>query len=127
REELAKLTGDVGALRSRSEAAADEIARATEALGQARERAEAAKDALAEAEADVETAGSGDADIDSRLQALKAEFDNAKARVGELASAERDAHTEATQWKAREEALSLGLNRKDGAGALLGQTEHIPG
>src|SRR5690606_29089095 len=51
----------------------------------------------------------------------------ARDRVAELGKAERTAHTQAAEWKAREEALSMGLRRKDGAGALLAETEAIPG
>ena len=38
-------------------------------------------------------------------------------------------HTEreASEWKAREEALALGLRRKDGAGTLLAAGDRIPG
>src|SRR5205823_6381605 len=41
--------------------------------------------------------------------------------------AERTAERDATQWKAREEALSMGLRRKDGAGALLARSDRVPG
>ena len=43
-----------------------------------------------------------------------------RPRVKQLADAERAAEKDAASWKAREEALALGLRRKDGAGALLG-------
>ncbi|HIV58617.1 MAG TPA: chromosome segregation protein SMC [Candidatus Stackebrandtia faecavium] len=127
REGLAKLTGDVGALRSRSQAAADEIARVAASLAQARERAETAQAALDEAESESDAAETGDAELDSRLESVAAEVETAKARVKELAAAERDAHAEAGQWRAREEALAMGLKRKDGAGALLGKADQIPG
>ena len=45
----------------------------------------------------------------------------------ELSDAERAAEKEAAQWKAREEALALGLRRKDGAGALLARADRVPG
>ncbi len=41
--------------------------------------------------------------------------------------AERAAEKDAAQWKAREEALAMGLRRKDGAGTLLARADHIPG
>ncbi|CAM3234052.1 chromosome segregation protein SMC [Stackebrandtia soli] len=127
REGLAKLTGEVTALRTRSQAAADEIARIGTALTEANDRAEAAQEALAVAQADDDEAGAGDAELDARVDAARAVLAAAKARVGELVAAERAAHTEATQWKAREEALSIGLRRKDGAGALLARADQIPG
>ncbi|ADD41818.1 chromosome segregation protein SMC [Stackebrandtia nassauensis] len=127
REGLAKLTGQVGALRSRSQAAADEIARIASSLAQARDRAEACKDALSEAQSQSDFVDAGDVDLEERLTAAQREVEQAKARVKELATAERAAHTDATQWKAREEALAMGLRRKDGAGALLGKAEQVPG
>ena len=39
--------------------------------------------------------------------------------VRELTDAERAAEQDRAEWKAREEALAIGLRRKDGAGALL--------
>ncbi|MDQ1654696.1 MAG: chromosome segregation protein, partial [Cryptosporangiaceae bacterium] len=44
-----------------------------------------------------------------------------------LTDAERAAEREASEWKAREEALALGLKRKDGAGALLASGDRLPG
>ncbi|GAA4900805.1 condensin subunit Smc [Stackebrandtia albiflava] len=127
REGLAKLTGEVGALRTRAQAGADEIARVATSLTQARERAETAKAELATAREDSEVAEAGDADLEERVQSARESLDAATARVSELVAAERAAHADATQWKAREEALSLGLRRKDGAGALLGKADEVPG
>lgn len=51
----------------------------------------------------------------------------AKARVEELVKAERAAEREIASEKARVEALSMGLRRKDEAGALLGAQHELPG
>ena len=53
--------------------------------------------------------------------------DAASAVVRQLADTERAAEKDAAQWKAREEALALGLRRKDGAGALLARADAVPG
>ncbi|GIG66377.1 chromosome segregation protein SMC [Phytomonospora endophytica] len=127
REGLARLTGKVNALRTRSQAAEDEIARAQTALTEARERAEIATVAHEEVKDQSETAGAGDADLARRYEEAQNAVAAAKARVRELADAERAADREATQWKAREEALAMGLRRKDGAGSLLGRADAVPG
>ena len=127
REGLARLTGEVGSLRSRAQAAADEIARVGTALQEARDRAEAAKTELADAQDDSADVDAGGADLSERLSNATEELEAATHRVKELAAAERAAHAESGQWSAREEALSLGLRRKDGAGALLGQADRVPG
>ncbi|MEV0645239.1 chromosome segregation protein SMC [Phytomonospora sp. NPDC050363] len=127
REGLARLAGKVNALRTRSQAAEDEIARASTALAEARERAEIATGAHEEVKDQSETADAGYADLSERYEEAQNAVASAKARVRELADAERAADREATQWKAREEALAMGLRRKDGAGALLGRADAVPG
>ena len=48
-------------------------------------------------------------------------------RLAKLRAEERDAERERTGLAARKEALELGLNRKDGAGALLAASEQVNG
>ncbi|HEV7823557.1 MAG TPA: chromosome segregation protein SMC [Mycobacteriales bacterium] len=127
REGLAKLTGQVNALRARSTAAADEIARLAATITAARQRATAAQ---AEFEAlQVEVAGldEGELGLDERHEAATAAYEGILARVKELTASERAAEREASEWRARAEALAMGLKRKDGAGALLAAGERLPG
>ncbi|THV42928.1 chromosome segregation protein SMC [Glycomyces buryatensis] len=126
RESLARLTGRVDSLRSRTAAAAEELERASIALAEARERAEAAAEAVAEAEAEGE-AVEADTEFDEQVEAARARVAAAKAEVDRLGQAERAADREASQWAAREEALAMGLRRKDGAAALLARDETVPG
>ncbi len=62
---------------------------------------------------------SDDVDLVERHQLAVQARDAAQARVEELVRAERTAEKEIASWKARVDALSLGLTRRDGAGALL--------
>jgi chromosome segregation protein len=126
REALATLRGRVDSLKSRTAAAAEELERAAIALAEARERAEAAAEAYAEAEAESE-AVEADTEFDDAVAAAKARVAAAKAEVDRLQAAEREADREASQWAAREEALAVGLRRKDGAAALLARSEAVPG
>ncbi|GIF02958.1 chromosome segregation protein SMC [Actinoplanes siamensis] len=127
REGLAKLVGNVNAARARTSSAAEEIERLAAAHEDALMRAEAAQ-----AEVDVVSAESSDADrdnaeLDARHDEAVAAHDKAAAVVRELSDAERAAEKDAASLKAREEALGLGLRRKDGAGALLAKKDQVPG
>ncbi|GAA2303880.1 chromosome segregation protein SMC [Glycomyces scopariae] len=126
REALATLRGRVDSLKSRTAAAAEELERASIALAEAKDRAEAAAEAHAEAEAENE-AVEADAEFDDELAQAKARTAAAKAELDRLRDAERDADREASQWAAREEALAVGLRRKDGAAALLARSDAVPG
>jgi chromosome segregation protein len=127
REGLAKLTGQVEALRSKNGATSDEIDRITASIDEAEARAELAVEELEEAEAEGGVEESDDAELLARHD-LAVEANNAaKARVEELVKAERTAEREIASEKARVDALSMGLRRKDGAGALLGAADVLPG
>ncbi|MDN3239847.1 chromosome segregation protein SMC [Glycomyces tritici] len=126
REALATLRGRVDSLQTRTAAAAEELERANIALAEARERAEAAAEAHAEAEAENEAVESN-TEFDEAVAEAKARVAAAKAEADRLQAAEREADREASQWAAREEALAVGLRRKDGAAALLARADAVPG
>jgi len=127
REGLARLAGQVEALRSNTNATAEEIERLSTALAEATERAELAAVELAEAQAENGVEDSDDAGIAQRHDRAVEAQRVAQARVDELVAAERTAEKDIASWKARVDALSLGLNRKDGAGALLAAGDRLPG
>ncbi|MEV1287294.1 chromosome segregation protein SMC [Micromonospora sp. NPDC049679] len=127
REGLAKLTGQVNSARARTTSAAEEISRLAAAHTDAQARAEKAQaevDAVAEESTEADR---DNADLDARHAEAVAVHDAAAAMVRELSDAERKAEKDAATWKAREEALSMGLRRKDGAGALLARADEVPG
>jgi chromosome segregation protein len=125
REGLAKLAGQVNALRSRASAGGDEIARIGAAAEQARNRAQAARLELETASGEVGALDEGELDLDSAHEAALAEYRDAADRLAELTERHRSADRERSTWSARRDALALGLARKDGAGALL--AEDVPG
>jgi chromosome segregation protein len=127
REGLARLGGQVEALRSKINATAEEIERLSGVLAEAEERAEQAAGELAEAEDISDGEDSDDASLDERHQLAGQARDAATARVDELVRAERAAEKDIASWQARVDALSLGLSRKDGAGALLAAGGRLPG
>ena len=127
REGLAKLTGQVDAARSRGAAADEEIERHETATTEARERAEVAEEAYEVVAAQAAGLDDEDADLVARHTSASQAYERAQARAKELGDAERTAEREASEWGAREEALALGLRRKDGAGALLAAGDRVPG
>ncbi|MFJ6720154.1 AAA family ATPase [Streptomyces sp. NPDC091259] len=119
REGLARLTGRLGAARSRAGAAQAEIDRLIAARDEAAARAEAAQaeyEALAR-----EVGGLDEPSAEVEYEAARARLEQAEAALAgareELTVAERSR----AAVSARRDALALGLRRKDGTGALLGQ------
>ncbi|MBB4685347.1 chromosome segregation protein SMC [Amycolatopsis jiangsuensis] len=127
REGMAKLTGQVEAARSKNGATTEEIDRLTVSLEEATERAEIAVEELEEEKASGGVEDSGDDELRERHDRAVEANNAAKARVEELVKAERGAERDIASEKARVEALSMGLKRKDGAGALLGASAELPG
>jgi chromosome segregation protein len=125
REGLARLTGQVNAARSRLSSSDDEVARLGTAVTAARERASAARTEFENLQDSVGDLDSSEVGLDEAHLAAETAANTAADRVGELTDALREARTEQTSLKARAEALSLGLDRRDGAGALL--TAELPG
>jgi chromosome segregation protein len=127
REGIAKLKGQVEALRSKTGATAEEIERLSAAIAEAEARVEQAAEELEQAKAE-----GGDSDLDSaqaaeRLEQCMRANDAAKQRVEELVAAERAAEKEIATHRATVEALSRGLARRDGAGTLLEAGDDVPG
>jgi chromosome segregation protein len=127
REGLAKLAGQVNALRTRAEAGGDEIARLSVAGAAARERAALAVAELARVQSEVGALDEGEVDLDALHEAAVSDHERHSARLRELEAAEREAERDRSTWTARREALALGLARKDGTGALLAAGSRLPG
>jgi chromosome segregation protein len=127
REGLAKLTGQVEALRSKNGATSDEVERLTTAIDESSARAEFAVEELEEARAEGGAEESDGSELLARHDRVVEANNAAKARVEELVKAERKAERDIASEKARVDALSMGLSRKDGAGALLGASHELPG
>ncbi|MEV0680428.1 chromosome segregation protein SMC [Actinosynnema sp. NPDC050436] len=125
REGLARLSGQVEALRSKTSATAEEIERMSVALAEAVERREVVEQELAEAREVTGTEDEDDVGLDERHRHAVEADAAARGRVEELVKAERGAERDIASWQARVDALSLGLTRKDGAGALL--ASRLPG
>ncbi|UQX89975.1 chromosome segregation protein SMC [Jatrophihabitans telluris] len=127
REGLAKLAGQVNALRTRASAGGDEIARIAAGATQARERASGAGAELSAAQSEVGALDEGELDLDSRHEQAVERYDEVAKRLATAREAERSMERDVSTWTARRDALALGLTRKDGAGALLAAGSELPG
>jgi chromosome segregation protein len=119
RENLARISGQVNAARSRAAAAEAEIGRLAAARDEARDRAESAQGQYEELAAQVEGLEADDSELEERFEAARAE----QAAADEDFTAAREAATAAERRRAavaaRRDALEPALRRKDGSGALL--------
>jgi chromosome segregation protein len=118
---LATLAGRAEALRSGAAATAEEIERLSEALAEAQERTDAAESELAQTRDETGDQISDDSLSvleDRCIQAVEA-HEAAGRRVAELVAAEREREQQLAHWRARVEALSVGLTPRDGSSALL--------
>ena len=127
REGMARLHGQVNGLRSRAAAAEEEVGRLTEARAGIVSRAERAQHDFTSLESRVASLDAGEEGLDAEHEAASALLSDIEDRLAksreELTAAER----ERSSLSARKEALELGLNRKDGAGALLAATDSVNG
>ncbi|MHA6784480.1 chromosome segregation protein SMC [Pseudonocardia saturnea] len=117
---LATLAGRAEAMRSTAAATADEIERLSDALAEAEERTGAAQAEL-DAAGDAVDSGEVPAELEQRRAAAAEAHEGARRRVAELVAQERAAEQQRAHWRARVDALSVGLARKDGSGSLLGE------
>ncbi|CAL9532239.1 Chromosome partition protein Smc [Streptomyces sp. enrichment culture] len=127
REGLARLHGQVTAARGRAASAQAEIDRLATARDEAVERAAAAREEYEALRAEVDGLDAGDAELAEEHEAARGELAEAEAELsaaGEVLSA---AERERAATAARRDALSLGLRRKDGTGALLGAGDRLTG
>ncbi|MFF3824329.1 AAA family ATPase [Streptomyces griseus] len=127
REGLARLNGQVNAARGRAASAQAEIDRLAASRDEAQERAASAQEEYEQLKAEVEGLDGADEELTARHE----EAERALAADRAAHSAAREEATAAERRRAavaaRHEALALGLRRKDGTGALLGDRDRPAG
>ena len=127
REGLARLTGQVNALRSRAAAADDEIGRLTLAHEEALSRAARAQKDFTALETRVAGLDAGEEGLDAEHEAAAAQLDDLEERLAKAREEAQRADRDRSALVARKDALEIGLNRKDGAGALLAASDQVSG
>ncbi|GAB2880803.1 chromosome segregation protein SMC [Nocardioides pacificus] len=127
REGLARLHGQVNALRSRATAAAEEVGRLGLAREEALARAERAQRDFTALETKVAGLDAGEEGLDAEHEASLHALEDVEQRLVKVREAAQQADRDRSALAARKDALEMGLNRKDGAGALLAASEPIAG
>ncbi|MEU4266979.1 chromosome segregation protein SMC [Streptomyces sp. NPDC026092] len=127
REGLARLHGQVNAARSRAASAQAEIDRLAAARDEAQDRAVAAQEEYEQLKAEVDGLDADDSERGERYEAARRDLADAEAALTAAREAATAADRRRAATRARHEALSLGLRRKDGTGALLGARETLTG
>ncbi|MHA4849361.1 chromosome segregation protein SMC [Rhodococcus sp. MSC1_016] len=119
REGLARLSGQVDTLRTRADSVDAEVSRLTVAIEEARARGDAAQAEFEVVQDEIGDLDAGEVGLDSHHERAVEALRLVTERVTELQSAERAAGQEVASLRARIDALSMGLERKDGAGWLV--------
>ena len=114
-------------MRSRASAAEQEIGRLTTAKAEVEDRAAAAQREFTGLENKIAGLDVGESGLDAELETAEAELERLTAELSALSAQEQDAKRAQAALQARREALELGLERKDGVGALLAATGEISG
>ncbi|MDP3891259.1 chromosome segregation protein SMC, partial [Nocardioides sp.] len=127
REGLARLHGQVNALKSRAAAAEDEVGRLSLAREEAVARADRAQRDFTALETRVAGLDAGEEGLDAEHEAAVAALDDLEERLAKARDEARQADRDRSSLMARKDALEMGLNRKDGAGALLAATDSVSG
>jgi len=118
REGLARLAGQVETMRARVESIDDGVAKLSERIEEAAARAQQAKAEFETVQGRVGELDQGEVGLDEHHDRTIAALRLADERVAELQSAERSAERQVASLRARIDALSVGLERKDGAAWL---------
>ncbi|GAA2149365.1 chromosome segregation protein SMC [Kitasatospora kazusensis] len=127
REGLARLQGQAGAARSRAAGAEAEIGRLAEARDEALLRAEAAHQEHQQLQEELAAVHAADEELDAAHDRARAARAEAERELAAARAAAGTAERERAALAARHEALSLGLRRKDGSGALLAAGDRLAG
>lgn len=127
REGLARLHGQVNALRTRATAAEEEKGRLEAARADALARAERAHHDFTALETKVAGLDAGEEGLDAEHEAAVAALEDVDERLTKTREEAQQADRDRSALGARKEALELGLARKDGAGALLAASDTLSG
>lgn len=126
REGLARLTGQVETIRARVESIDTHVAQLSARIEEAAARAQAAQAEFETVQGRVGELDQGEVGLDEQHERTVAALRLADERVSELQAAERGAERQVASLRARIDALSMGLERRDGA-AWLVQNHSGPG
>ncbi|SNS29907.1 chromosome segregation protein SMC [Rhodococcoides kyotonense] len=119
REGFARLSGQVETFRTKVESIDAEVARLSVAIDEARERGDVAQAEFDSVQDQISGLDASELSLDTHYERAVAALRNADSRVTELQNEDRTAGKKVASFQARIEALTMGLERKDGAGWLV--------
>ncbi len=118
REGLARLAGQVETMRARVESIDDSVVKLSERIEHAAARVQQTRAEFETVQGRVGELDQGEMGLDEHHERTVAALRSVDERVAELQAAERGAERQVASLRARIEALSVGLERKDGAAWL---------
>jgi len=118
REGLARLAGQVDTMRTRVESIDETVARLSAGIEDAAAKAQQTQAEFEIVQSRVGQLDAGEVGLDEHHDRTVTALRLADERVAELQAAERGAERQVASLRARIEALSVGLDRKDGAAWL---------
>jgi chromosome segregation protein len=118
REGLARLAGQVDTMRTRVESIDGTVARLSETIEESGTRAQQSRAEFETVQGRVGELDAGEVGLDEHHDRTVAALRLADERVAELQAGERSAERHVASLRARIDALSVGLDRKDGAAWL---------
>lgn len=121
REGFARLSGQVDTYRTKAESIDAEVSRLSVAINEARERGDVARAEFESVQDQISGLDASELSLDTHYERAVAALRSADARVTELQNEDRIAGKRVASFQARIEALTMGLERKDGAGWLIEQ------
>jgi chromosome segregation protein len=124
REGLARLAGQVDTMRTRVESIDETVGRLTDTIEEAGTRAQHSQAEFETVQGRVGELDAGEVGLDEHHDRTVAALRLADERVAELQAAERSAERRVASLRARIDALSVGLDRKDGAAWLQKNLAH---
>jgi len=127
REGLARLTGQVHALRSRAAAADEEVARLESARREAVDRAARAQHDFTSLETRIAGLDAGEHGLDAEHEGALLRLDDLDERLAKLRTAFEEAQRDRAALSARADALAVGIHPKDGSAHLLSGVPDLPG
>jgi chromosome segregation protein len=127
REGLARLAGQVAAVRSRVEAAEGEIGRLRENLAGAAERQRAAESDYTALENQIAGVEAGEEDLDTAYEEAAAQLAEAEAEREALLERRRRAAAAKQAQEARIEALQAGFKDRDATGTVAASARGVLG
>ncbi|HWU32072.1 MAG TPA: AAA family ATPase, partial [Marmoricola sp.] len=127
REGIARLHGQVNGMRSRAAAADEEIGRLVQRKDEAQERADRASLDFTSLESRIAGLDAGEEGLDAEHEEAASELERLETELNDLLADLQAAERERSALSARRDALELGLDPRDGAGALLDAQKAVAG